>query len=625
MCGIFGVIRPTGITPGDRTAFNAIGAHLKHRGPDGDGFIDESAALLGMHRLSIVDVEHGWQPFWSEDERIGVLGNGEIYNARSLARSLVSRGHRLTSQSDMEVVPHLFEEFGLSFVEQLRGMFALVVFDRDRREVHLIRDRMGEKPISVAKTDRTLFFASEQSALVAGGVSQRKIDPSALAQYLLHGFSPEPDSLIEGIHKVPAGYVLTINLKDLSTREVKYWDPLDYLGSASLSSAKLEFLMEDAVAAALTSDVPVGVALSGGLDSSLVAAIASRSETEVQVFSAGYPESAFDESAEARQLANGLGLRFHRVEIETQQVGRSYAEVTRLRDEPIADLAGPALAAVARASRDQGVPVLLTGLGGDELFWGYEWVRDLARDTHEILLHPHSLARNFMPSMPPKGRQGQYDWLLSGAGILKRHRLWKVLTRGVTAVQPPLPLYQFQYGAKSIAKFIASIGLPQPDDGFCITNSPDSLAGDYLNAMLQTYLRVNGLGQLDRLAMACSVESRVPLVDHHIVEAVMGSALGSQSYNQAPKHLLRQTASAILPGEVLNRPKRGFTPPVRDWLSAIWTTNQDCTGMDATLEMIKLPARRLHSAVAQPIKPTGQVDQIALRLMTLELWARGQA
>lgn len=416
MCGVFGVVSPHGITDLDRLRFNAIGALLRHRGPDGSGFISEATALLGMHRLSVRDVAHGWQPFWSEDETIGVVGNGEIYNADSLRTLLTDRGHKFQSRSDIEVVPHLFEEFGQRFVHHLRGMFALAILDRRAGQLLLVRDRLGEKPLSYAVRDGVHYFSSEQTALIRSGVVSPTVNTTSAHDYLVHGYCPEPDSIIEGISKVPAGSILTIDLESARSTIREYWKPLDFLGAEHLSSSKLLADLREAVSVSTVSDVPVGIALSGGLDSSLVAALAVESGADLQAFTVGYPDGSFDESSPARDFAESLGIPWHRVELSTREIARGYPAVCSARDEPIADIAGPSLAAVADLARSHNVPVLLSGLGGDELFWGYEWTNRLATWSHQYLQELRGGAKAPRVAAYPQTRQARVDWLRNAGG-----------------------------------------------------------------------------------------------------------------------------------------------------------------------------------------------------------------
>lgn len=625
MCGVFGVIRPSGITPADQADFEAIGALLKHRGPDGDGFMTTSRALLGMHRLSVIDVDHGWQPFWSEDGQVGVLGNGEIYNAADLREGLLARGHALKTYSDIEVVAHLYEESGLDCAKQLRGMFALVVLDNRASEVVLIRDRLGEKPLSYARQGGALVFSSEQTPLVKAGVVSLRLDDDVVPQYLLHGFVPEPRSIIAGIEKVPAAHAMRISLDSGALNLVRYWNSLDYVDDRNLSTEELATAVDDAVVAACASDVPVGIALSGGLDSSMIAAIAAREHPDLQAFTIGYNEPGFDEAKDAAAFAAELGIACHVTTLDTQTIADQFNEICGMRDEPISDIAGPALAALPRAARDAGVPVLMTGVGGDELFWGYEWIRHLAAwtTTYTDRAHTRGIAHRIGITPPPSTPQGIVAWALSGAGVRTERDLNQFMRRWATDRTVPLPLYEFQYGYRRIIRAIRALtdvdaDFPKPE--FYGTTEPVMKGAEYTSASNETYLRVNSLTQIDRLSMHYSVESRTPFADHRLLETVMSGRLDTAQVFEPTKTRQRAVAAALLPDHIMSRPKRGFTPPVRKWAQAIWATHRAQLTGEALAAVSCMPEDRLATHLARPVLRTGAVDQIALRLATLELW-----
>lgn len=628
MCGIFGVIRPGGVSDADEAVFRRIGDHLRHRGPDGDGFIREPSALLGMHRLSIMDVEHGWQPFWSEDGQVGVLGNGEIYNADYLRAALAAQGHSFTSHSDIEVVAHLYEEYREDCIRHLRGMFALVILDRERQQVVLARDRLGEKPLSYIHESGHLIFASEQTALAKSGAASLRLDPDVTRSYLLHGFTPEPVSIIEGVVKVPAAHTLRVSLTTGECSLSRYWSPWDSAGDRPLDVLTLASAIEDAVIAACTSDVPVAIALSGGLDSSMIAAIASKARPDLTAFTVSYTTSGFDESAAARELANHLGIACHTITLDTATVARDFAQVCAMRDEPISDIAGPALAALPRAARAAGVPVLLTGIGGDELFWGYEWVRHLAawstqyaRSTRDGI-PPAGVG--FVP--PPSTRQGLVAWATSLAGARTEHDLRRFMAQWSDASRQPLPLYEFQYGYRRVIQAIRELtgaGADFPAPEFYGSVEPQLKGVEYTVASNDTYLRVNSLTQVDRLSMHYSVESRTPLADYRLAETVLGSRINDPSVFEETKSRQREVAREILPASVVNRKKRGFTPPVRDWATAIWRHQAPLLTGELLIDLGHLDAAAVRQYLKRPVRRNGSVDQMALRLATLELWLRG--
>lgn len=628
MCGVFGVIRSEGIEASDIADFEALSQKLRHRGPDGSGAISTERALLGMHRLSIMDVDHGWQPFWSEGGDIGVLGNGEIYNADQLRQGLRARGHQLRTGSDIEVVAHLYEESGVDCVSQLRGMFALVIMDHRTSSVVLIRDRAGEKPLSYVQRNGAFYFSSEQTPLVTAGIVPLRLDDAVVPRYLLHGFVPEPDSIIEGIRKVPAAHLLTVSLNDGSITLSKYWDSLDYAGTEPLSTHDLAGAVEDAVVSACSSDVPIGIALSGGLDSSMIAAIASRVRPDLQAFTIGYGEAGFDEANAAATFASELGIPCHVTTLDTQTVARSFAEVCSMRDEPISDIAGPAIAALPRAAQESGVPVLMTGVGGDELFWGYEWIRNLAAWTTTFTDDGDQMrtAPRWRVTAPPSTRQGAVAWVRSAGGLRTERDLTRFMDQWSTDDSVPLPFYEFQYGYRRVIRAIralAGVGAGYPEPEFFGSLAASMKAPEYAKASAGSYLLVNGLTQIDRLAMRYSVESRTPFADHKLAETLMSGRMNTLQVFQPAKAQQRAVAKALLPEHVLKRPKRGFTPPVRSWVRAIWRENEQVLTGEASVAVSSLKESQVRRRMKRPISVGGAVDQVALRLATLELWLRG--
>ena len=627
MCGIFGLIRKGGVSPTDHELLYAISRNLEHRGPDGSGHIETPQSLIGMHRLSIMDVEHGAQPFWSEDSRIGVVGNGEIYNSKELARELKQRGHKLTTGSDMEVIPHLYEEYGLDFPKKLRGMFALAVLDQSKRELILVRDRLGEKPISYVHSADRFVFASEQNALLRAGVVEPRLSQQGLYEYLLHGFTPEPNSIIVGISKVPAGSILRLQIDSMEITVSKYWDLLDYLGDNKPDPEELLAQIENAVVATTQSDVPVGIALSGGIDSSLVAHFAQKARPDLHAFSIGYNGTSSDESDLAIKHAQNLGIKYTVTHLNTHEVGSTFAELCSARDEPISDIAGPALAAVARVARENGVPVLLNGIGGDEWFWGYDWVRKLGAFAYGNSLAASESQKEYslLNLIPPRTPAGLAQWLETAGGLRTEHAIKKYVKKWGNEHESPIALYQFQPGYPKINHTILRLCgqsvLETPPTRY-LPNDSKVIAGNYMSALCDTYLRVNSLAQTDRLGMHYSVEMRTPLVDYKLAEYVMSTRMRGDGFlSSSPKAELRGAAASVLSEEILNRPKKGFVPPVRDWIRSIWKANEDAVLNPAfLLSSGLLDSKTLITELSNPTFKTGRVNQIAQRLITLELW-----
>lgn len=626
MCGIFGVVRYQGIDTSDREVFAELSAALLHRGPDGSGAIEDEQFLLGMHRLSIMDVNHGWQPFWSEDGQIGMLGNGEIYNAGDLRTGLHARGHEFRTRSDMEVVPHLFEEGGLDALSSLRGMFALVIVDRRRERIHLVRDRMGEKPLSYARTSTGLVFASEQRSLVTAGVVSGRLDPIGIPDYLMQGFVSEPWSLLDGVAKVPAGGVVTIDLRAESITVSSYWDLLDAVGDAEVVPAQLRDGIRDAVAACTIGDVPVGISLSGGMDSSLVASMATLARPDLHAFTVSYGGTRSDESNFARDYAAHLGIPITTVILDAGRVSRDYPSLSVARDEPIADIAGPSIDAVAAEAAASGIPILLNGLGGDELFWGYDWIRRLAAHLY-VQLGGATGGAPLRTGLPAFSLASIRAWLDTHGGRGVERDVSRFLATDANTGLVPLAMFRFEGPYRSTAEGIASLCQGRTRVSRSLEYLPataSSVAPFYTRSMCSSYLRVNGLAQVDRLTMRHSVEGRTPLVDYRLAELVMsGRARGDGGLLQAPKSQLRAACKGQLPEVILERPKRGFTPPVRTWMREIWRTNahqllDSALGADGLVDIEA--ARRI---LRSPFERSGRISPVSFRLATLEFWYAG--
>ncbi|HEX6548398.1 MAG TPA: asparagine synthase (glutamine-hydrolyzing), partial [Candidatus Dormibacteraeota bacterium] len=378
MCGICGVVmREPGRAP-DSGRVASMCRTLVHRGPDDDGTRIGDEAALAMRRLSIIDLEAGHQPIHNEDSTVWTVQNGEIYNYRELRRELEAARHRFYTHSDTEVLVHAYEEWGDDFLTRLNGMFAIAIWDRRRRRLLLARDRVGIKPLHWALAADRLLFGSEIKALTADPALPREVDAIALREYLSHEYVPTPHSILRGVNKLPPGHLLTFSPGDIEPRIDSYWDVDLAAGEAApeprdLDAAAADLLSElrAAVRREMVSDVPVGVFLSGGIDSSAVAAMMSEvAPGQVQSFAIGFSDASFDESRWARRVAEHLGTQHHEEILEPSMLYDLVPLVTELLDEPMADASIVPTYLLCRFTR-QHVKVALGGDGGDELFAGY--------------------------------------------------------------------------------------------------------------------------------------------------------------------------------------------------------------------------------------------------------------
>ena len=632
VCGIYGVIKREGLSDSDQGRLRRLSEGLVHRGPDDEGAHQTRQVALGMRRLAIIDLPHGRQPLWNEDRTVCLVANGEIYNFLELRTELEARGHCFATGSDCETIVHLYEELGDDCVDRLRGMFAFALHDLRRGRVLVVRDRLGEKPIYIVEGEGEVVFASELGALVRAGILPFKLDPCAILDYLLWGFVPEPRSPIEGARKLAAGCRLTIELRPWSIGEARWWSLLDAPPIDGDPARAIGSVLDEITELVVRSDVPVGVALSGGVDSTLVASMARRRGPGVHAFTVGYPgRDRHDEWAMAAQTASRLDLRHHRVEVSTPDAVRLFVETCAARDEPNADISGPGYLAIMQAARAAGVPVLLMGQGGDELFWGYSWTVGAVRATQRkarLIRGEAGYTDYLRTTRPPLSYTGAIDWVAGGCGLIEGLRALRrdrstAPDRIVYWDHRPLWSAASREIDRSLSSdFFSSCGDHDPAaifTGSALWGRVDLAITDLL---VKTYLLSNGIDQADRLSMSSSVECRLPLVDYRLAEVVVGLRKTSPDWNAGSKRWLAQAAASRVPRDVFERRKRGFTPPWRDWTRAIFAAHgRDLEdGVLVTLGVLgSTEAQRLSRA---PIGASGRPRALAMPLLMLEHWAR---
>ena len=635
MCGIAGILSREELQPAQLEQLARMSGALTHRGPDSAGEFQAAHVALAMRRLSVIDPATGWQPLYNEDKSIAVIANGEIYNYIELREQLGAKGHRFRTSGDIEVIPHLYEEHGKACVHHLRGMFAFALWDAGRGRLMLARDRMGEKPLYLWERDGQLVFGSELRALLRSGVVPFDLDPCAIDLFFHYQYVPEPRTPIMGVRKLPAGHLVTATVQPWTVEETCYWrmeDAPPIEGDpARLIRAELERITE----LVIRSDVPVGIALSGGVDSSAIAVLAAgKYPGTMHAFSAGYPGRPHsDERADARALATHLRLPFHEVTISSAEMAQAFPELVLQADDPIADISGYSYFAISRAARQQGVPVLLQGQGGDELFWGYPWVREAVyQSLRKAGLDPSRgpAFRQYLRLAWPKfwPRRAPVDWLLSLAGLrtswkaLQRDRLsprerlvFYDLTPGFEgALQRVQDIYQprFRESLNGVTAFdIFSFPLPWPQVEILITR-----------LICETYLLENGIAQGDRLSMASSVELRLPLVDYRLVETVVGLRKAHSDLGLPPKAWFREAIKDVVPDWVLKRPKRGFQPPLRAWHRALFARHGQALRDGALVQLGILRPEATRKLASGPFDLSEHVP-LSFMALVLELWCRG--
>ncbi len=598
MCGIAGIIAREPIDQEWKGRLARMSESMQHRGPNGEGHFASEQVMLAMRRLSIIDVAGGWQPLFNEDRSLALVANGEIYNFVELRQQLEARGHQFASGSDCETIVHLYEEYGTDCVQHLRGMFAFALWDEKRRRVLIARDRMGEKPLYIHQNGEQMIFASEMKALLASGVISPKVDPEAVDLYFHYGYVPEPRTIFNNVRKLDAGWLIVIDVDPWQVAERPYWCMLDAPPLATDPVETIRAELETVAKLTIRSDLPVGVALSGGLDSSAIASLAaSHYSGQLKAFSVGYAgRPRCDERADAQQFAEQLGIPFYDVALEVSDVGNTFAQLVIDKDDPIADISGFGYLALMKLARENGCPVLLQGHGGDELFWGYGWVQKAAQDAHHRSTGhgPINRLRRFLPG---------------GKRISLFNRLpdYQIATRSRKSL----------YGTAMIDQ----LSQFQPDHIFNQPQASGQSAVQMTRIICDTYLRGNGVVQGDRLSMTESVEMRLPLLDHRLVETVIGLRKAQSDLDSPPKDWLKKAVGNLLPKELINRTKKGFSPPSREWLKIIFHTYGDWI-LDGQLVRQGILSPKGAFSLKEKSTPPQPVSTLFFKYLVLEIWLR---
>jgi asparagine synthase (glutamine-hydrolysing) len=543
-------------------------ARMTHRGPDSEGLMTETGIALGMRRLAIIDLATGEQPALSEDGQVAVVLNGEIYNYRELRARLEERGHTFRSASDTEVLPHLYEEYGTGMLAHLNGMFAFALWDARRRKLFIARDPFGEKPLYWGVFEGRLLFASEPKVLLAHPSVSVRLNMDALRQYLSFDYVPAPLSIYEGIQKLPAAHALT--LEDGRVEVRPYWQlsfrKPERTPTEAEAAARVEELLADSVRLRLVSDVPLGVLLSGGVDSSTVAALAVRASAEtVKTFSISFAEKSFDESAYARGVADFLHTDHHEERLNSNLAADLIGEIGSWMDEPLSD---PSLVPTYLLSRftRQHVTVTLGGDGGDEIFAGYQMypAHKFARLYARV---PPSARRLFVESivrrLPVKTKNLSLDFkarkFIEGMrydDLVARHHVW---FGSFTPEQQELLLTPASRRATSMDIYAGARALLEECDAVDTVERMQ-----YLDTKL--YLAEDILTKVDRTSMAVSLEVRAPFLDRRVVEYVASLPASYKLHGKTSKYILKRAMAPHLPAFVTRRGKKGFGVPVAEWL-----------------------------------------------------------
>lgn len=580
MCGIAGWINLTGRAEAfeAEATLRAMCDRIVHRGPDSEGIWVDNYAALGMRRLSIIDLKTGDQPVFNCDQSVVVMMNGELYNYPDIRSQLIKKGHKFTTQSDTEILPHLYEEFGEALLDQINGMFAFSLWDTRQRKLFIARDRFGEKPLYYGVFGDNLIWASELKAILAHPAVSRQIDADALRHYVSFDYVPAPMSIFKGIQKLPAAHCLTVENGKVEIR--RYWDlcPSELRPRTALSNGnrsrthfaekvvELRELISDAVRMRLVSDVPLGILLSGGIDSSTVAAFAARhSDSKIRTFSIGFEEDTFDESRFARLVAKHIGSDHHEETMSAEKAGSMLPEIGRWLDEPLADPSLIPTYLLARLVR-KSVTVALGGDGGDELFAGYPmyYAHRLAA-LYKLI--PDVLRRGLIEPairrLPVSGRNLSFEFkakrFIRGANLddVARHHSWF----GSFAPEMHSELFTADFLAETGDDIYAGA---REAAGRC---KKRGIVGKMQYVDINFYLAEDILTKVDRAAMAVSLETRAPFLDPRIGEFAADLPTEYKLRGNKGKIILKEAARPLLPAEILQRPKKGFGIPVAIWLN----------------------------------------------------------
>ena len=564
MCGICGIYEPGLETPVDAGVLRRMADTLQHRGPDDEGFYRAPGIGLGHRRLSIIDLGGGHQPLANEDESVWIAFNGEIYNYEELNRKYLSTGHHFRTRSDTETIVHLYEQLGEACFAELRGMFAIALWDARRKRLVLARDRIGKKPLFYSWDERRMVFGSEIKALLAAGGLSRDIDLEAMSDYFSFQYVPTPKTIYRSIRKMRPGHYMIVDAAGI--RETPFWDirfdqPRERPESEWCDAFIDEF--RTAVKGRLISEVPLGAFLSAGVDSSSVVALMNDYQSPVTTCTIGFSEQSYDEATDARSFATGLGANHFEQTVESHAIGL-LPKLAWHYDEPFADSSAIPTYFVSKIAR-QHVTVALSGDGGDENFAGYGRYQHEMGDNRLRSLMPLSVRRSIFG---PLGKC--YPKLRWAPRVFRAKSTFETLARD------PLEGYFHQVTLCSSDMKSQLLG-PEVRKALADYDSADVLRYHYDRANtddllsrlqyvdMKTYLSDDILVKVDRASMANSLEVRCPLLDHKLMELVAQMPSNLKLRNGQGKYIFKKSLEKVLPANILNRRKQGFAVPVAEW------------------------------------------------------------
>ena len=586
MCGIVGWANINSVSAvdsrGDEATLRSMCSRIQHRGPDSEGVFLGNSVALGIRRLAVIDLLTGEQPFFNKDRSNVVVMNGEIYNFRELRKDLENRGHQFISNTDTEILPHLYEEHGTQMVEKLNGMFAFALWDSRRKKLFLVRDRFGEKPLYYGIFAGKLIFASELKALLAHPDVETRLSLHALRQYLAFDYIPAPYSIYEGVFKLPAAHSLSLENGEIKIE--RYWD-MSYKKRSPIptieeAAEELRELLADSTRMRLVSDVNLGVLLSGGVDSSSIAAFAQQySAKPIKTFCIGFEEASFDESSLARQVAEHLGTEHYEDRLSVERAADLLPEIASWLDEPMSDPSILPTFLLSRFARSE-VTVALGGDGADEIFAGYpSYFAHKIAERYEKLPYflRHNLIENAVNYLPVGDKNMTFDFLakrfvksLSNKDLVARHlsffgsfthdELGDLLTDPVRS-HNGTDIYAEARQWSEHLNFDTAI--------------PSNNLVERMQFLdMKFYLPEDILTKVDRASMAVSLEVRAPFLDHRIAEFAaviprdfkLNCKTVKFPFGRTGKYVLKKAVGPLLPDLVTTRKKNGFVIPIAAWL-----------------------------------------------------------
>ncbi len=593
---------------------------LVHRGPDESGQRLAPGVALGIRRLSIIDVAASHQPLANEDSSVWTVFNGEIYNFAELRAGLRRRGHRLSTAGDTETIVHLYEDEGAAFPHRLEGMFGIAIWDERRRRLVLARDRMGVKPLYYAVGEWGIAFASEVKSLLACGLLQPRLDPAAAELYLAYGYLPGPRTLFEGVRKLAPAHTLIWENGQQAGDPQCYWEPWEERpdgADRSWAHDEEEFLalLKRSVRDHLVSDVPLGVMLSGGVDSSLVTALMAEASSEpVKTFSVGFrEEAAANELSDARHVAGRFGTEHHELLTTATAYPELLDEAIWHLEEPVADLSFMGFLQLSRMAREH-VTVALCGQAADELLGGYR-KHGVARVGDWVARAPRPLSRAMLwaarqrPERDPLGRalvvagsRDPADRMLAMSRVVgRRQREW--------LIESGLPCDQAEEEIRAVVQRLAEPGLPPLEQ---------TLRLDARLALVDLMFLY-----CDKMSMAASLEVRVPFADHRLVEFCLRAPANRKVWRTRRKELLRRVSRSYVPQEILHKPKRGFfRAAASTWLRENRPYVEEILFDERTRRRGVLRPSSLETLVAGADRDRGRAGEPLLAALMLELWHR---